>query len=68
MPEAELFETHQTPSNYTSRTTLVHAPLVKWQRASAQHFTHRGGKINGAEEMQPLGHRIAIEPLLLVHF
>jgi hypothetical protein len=48
--------------------TAVHTPLADRTTRFGRDFTHRGGKNNGGEKMQPHGHRIAIEPPLPFHF
>jgi hypothetical protein len=61
------FETDRTPSYCIPRrlSSTPHSLVAASFRADS---THRGGEINGREKMQPLSHRIAIEPPLAVHF
>jgi hypothetical protein len=47
--------------------TAVQTPLVDRATRFGRDFTHRAGKINGDEKMQPHSYRIAIEPPLPFH-
>ena len=49
-------------------TTVVDALLAVRDKLPAKTLPTAAAKLNGGEKMQPVGYRIAIEPLLLVHF
>jgi hypothetical protein len=67
-PMPSLANPTRPPSHRMTAKTAVHTPLADHTTRFGRDFTHRGGKNNGGEKMQPHGHRIAIEPPLPFHF